>query len=63
MGKLTIKDLAKRVIELQLVLKPFADFADMKMPRDFVITQGSPMAKCQLTMEDCQRAKTVLDKR
>lgn len=41
------------------LLKPFADFANMDVPRNLVITQGSEMAKRQLTMADCVGAKFI----
>jgi hypothetical protein len=39
-------------------LKVFAEFADQRrrMPRDLIITNGSPVAKRQLTMGDCYDA-------
>jgi len=45
------------------ILKPFADYADphRKVPREMVITNGSPMAKRQLTMGDCYDAKDAID--
>ena len=43
-------------------LKPFADFATKKAPRDQVITQGSHMAKRQLSMGDCQQAAAAIAK-
>jgi hypothetical protein len=49
--------------ELRAALKPFADYADPRqfMPADMVITQGSPMAKRQLTMGDCYTARRVME--
>ena len=43
-------------------LQPFADFADMRrnVPGDFIITQGSSLAKRQLKMADCYRARAAL---
>jgi hypothetical protein len=43
-------------------LKVFADFADSqrRMPRDLVITNGSSMAKRQLTMGDCYDAADAI---
>ena len=50
--------------KLRAALKPFADYADsplaLKMDRNFVITQGSPMARRQLTMGDCLNALVTL---
>jgi len=42
-------------------LAPFAAFADMRgaLPDQFVITEGSPLAKKQLTMGDCRKAYAV----
>lgn len=47
---------------LREALRPFADFADPRgvVPADFVITQGSSMAKRQLTMGDCYEALAAL---
>lgn len=47
---------------LRAALKPFADYADPRVvvPFDFVITQGSELAKRQLTMGDCYEARRVL---
>lgn len=43
-------------------LRPFAEFADQDhiVPRRYVITQGSPLAKRQLTMGDCYEARAAL---
>lgn len=48
---------------LQAALKPFAEYADPRVivPFDFVITNGSKMAKRQLTMGDCYEARRALD--
>jgi hypothetical protein len=48
---------------LQDALRPFANFADTRkrVPSDFVITHGSPIARAQLTMGDCYRAREVLE--
>jgi hypothetical protein len=45
---------------LVAALKPFARFYVRGAPGDHVITQGSAMAKRQLTMGDCGRAHDVL---
>lgn len=44
------------------VLEPFASFADPKRsaPSGLPITQGSGMAKRQLTMGDCYRAADAI---
>jgi hypothetical protein len=44
-------------------LQPFAVYADQrgKIPIDYQITQGSPVAKRQLTMGDCYKAKEALE--
>ena len=59
------KDIASKAgIELNLrkALKPLADYADPHQRTDpeMVITQGSSMAKRQLTMDDCYQAWAVL---
>lgn len=43
-------------------LKPFAGFADPRntVPETWPITQGSRMARKQLTMGDCYRARAAL---
>jgi hypothetical protein len=45
------------------LLQPFADFADptRRMPRELVITKGSPWAKLQLTMGDCYDAADAVE--
>ena len=53
----------ERLAKLEEALRPFADYADhrARLPDTFPITSGSPMAKRQLTMGDCYRAKDMLD--
>lgn len=48
-----------RLFKAQEVIKPFAEFADPtnRLPPDFTITGGSPMAKRQLTMGHCYDAR------
>ena len=55
-------DAQARCAKLEAALKPFADFADVRgaLPNDYVITQGSSFAKQQLTMGDCNEARSVL---
>jgi hypothetical protein len=60
-GKSLAKQLQKSIernSRLVAKLKVFADFADphRKMPRELVISHGSPIAKRQLTMGDCYDA-------
>lgn len=57
-------DRLQAIVERQrAALKPFADFADPrnKVPTHFTITTGSYMAKLQLTMGDCYRARAALE--
>lgn len=51
------------ITQLCAALKPFAGYADPRggIPRSFLITHGSPLAKKQLTMGDCYDAKKILD--
>lgn len=54
---------ANEIERLRMALAPFAAFADPRrvaLPT-LVITQGSSMAKRQLTMGDCYIAKDMLD--
>ncbi len=55
--------LAAEVARLQKALRPFADYADMRgfVPDDMIISAGSPMAKRQITMGDCRRARAVFE--
>jgi hypothetical protein len=48
---------------LQDALRPFANFADARkqVPASFVITEGSRLARTQLTMGDCYRAREALE--
>jgi hypothetical protein len=50
------------LLEQQLIvaLQPFADFHVAGAPDRHVITQGSPLAKRQLTMGDCRTAAELL---
>lgn len=52
----------KRVAEMREALQPFADYSDRKslIPDDHIITQGSYMAKRQLTMGDCRKAAEAI---
>lgn len=52
------------VERLRDALQPFANFADPrgKMPGDLAITHGSLIAKRQLVMDDCYRARKALSK-
>jgi hypothetical protein len=58
-----IAALEREVAILKEVLQPFADFADesVTLPNTFVINKGSSMARRQLTMGDCYRARAVLE--
>lgn len=53
---------AQRLLDLEAALQPFADFADPRgtLPPGHQITQGSPMARRQLTMGDCYAARNAL---
>lgn len=53
-----------RLERVRAVLETFAAFAPRPgsgPPDDFPITQGSRLAKQQLTMGDCRAARSVLD--
>jgi hypothetical protein len=54
---------APRLQAIREALKPFADFVDAAgaPPDSFAITQGSGMARRQLTVGDCRRAGAVLE--
>jgi len=54
--------LKARIEELEGLLKPFSDFAPKSRlaPRETIITQGSGLAKMQLTMGDCYDAQDAL---
>jgi hypothetical protein len=56
-------ELAAENNKLRAALKPFADYADPRrvVPPTFQITSGSNLARKQLTMEDCYRAKEALE--
>ena len=47
---------------LREALRPFADYADQgsSFPDEFKITFGSRLAKRQLTIGDCRRAREAL---
>lgn len=53
---------AKRIAELEGALEPFSAHADPRgnVPAEMRITQGSALAKRQLVMGDCYRARTAL---
>lgn len=55
--------LQHEIDRLREALKPFADYADPRrgVPPSFQITAGSPMARKQLLMQDCYRARDALD--
>jgi hypothetical protein len=53
-----------RLVTIMSALRPFADFAPHQPggpPDTFAITQGSSLAKRQLTMGDCRRARDLLE--
>jgi hypothetical protein len=62
-GYLAAKDV--RIAALEEALKPFADYADHIgiSPDNLIITQGSLLAKKQLTMADCRRAREELERK
>lgn len=53
---------AGEIERLRAALKPFADFADprKKVPAVVIITNGSPLARPQLRMQDCYAAADAL---
>lgn len=56
-------DSEKEILRLRQALKPFSDYAIVganKVPEDFIISLGSPLARKQLTMGDCIRARDAL---
>jgi hypothetical protein len=56
---------ADEIERLREALKPFAEFAGQPVgrpPDDMVITQGSRIARRQLTMGDCARAAEALSR-
>lgn len=57
-----LRDANAKIDEARTALKPFADFADPngRVPADMTITQGSPIAKRQLRMADCYRARAAI---
>lgn len=50
--------------EVEAALEPWAKFADPnnRVPPDYAVTKGSPLAKRQPTMGDCYCARTTLAK-
>jgi hypothetical protein len=46
--------------ELRAALEPFAAFDDGRAPEHLPITSGSGMARRQLTIGDCRKAKAAL---
>jgi hypothetical protein len=57
-----IAALRAEVEKLRSALKPFAEYgvASSTLPDDFPISPGSTMARRQLTIGDCRRAKAAL---
>lgn len=57
-----IKTLLKRIAILEAALKPFADYADhtRTIPHNYILTDGSNLAKRQLIMGDCYKAAEAL---
>lgn len=55
---------ANRIKDLEDALRPFAKFADPRRvaPAGLPITSGSPLARQQLRMGDCYRARDVLER-
>jgi len=53
---------ALRVMRLRKALAPFARYVEGQkaLPRDLIITQGSPLARRQLTLGDCLDALAAL---
>lgn len=49
--------------DLRAALKPFADYADPRngVPPSFQITAGSSMARKQIIMQDCYRARDAFE--
>lgn len=56
-----IERLQKQRDKARAALKPFADFAPISplFPDDMVITKGSSLARRQLTIGDCRKAREV----
>lgn len=52
---------AEALAEIRAALRPFAAFHHSSAPDEHVITQGSAIAKRQLTMGDCRRAAEALE--
>ena len=50
----------EKILKLRAALKPFADFADTptfeKLPDDYPMTQGSALARRQVTAGDFKKA-------
>jgi len=59
-----VLELRAEIERLRAALKPFADYADPRntVPADFRISAGSTMARKQLTMGDCYRARAALNR-
>ena len=57
-----IEEAAARIRELEALLKPFADFAANARwaPNDLIITEGTGMARRQLTIGNCRAALQAL---
>lgn len=53
---------AERLRRLEAAVKPFAEYADPRnlMPASLPISNGSSMARQQLTMGDCYAARDAL---
>ena len=58
------KDNIGAITELAAALRPFADFvagpAADALPGKFPVSQGSPMARRQIMIGDCRRARDIL---
>jgi hypothetical protein len=48
------------LIDAGAALKPFAEFDDGRAPESLPITAGSSLARKQLTIGDCRRAKAAM---
>ena len=57
-----LREAERQITALQDALKPFAAFDDGQAPFTLPITQGSGMARRQLTIGDCRNAKQALEK-
>ncbi len=54
-----IPSLLMGILDAGTALEPFAAFADDRAPEHLPITAGSSMARKQLTIGDCLRARTT----